>query len=115
VAHGTEGLEDYLRLGIESHDQFRIVITPKFAKEGKVHELGIGKSIRSGIEGLAAFFDIVNGNDQILSLKIGQKAQTTGSGTDDTFNAIRQLDLSPSCIDYYSFARVRDQGDPEKS
>jgi hypothetical protein len=63
VAHCAERLEDHLRLGIESHDQLRIIITSKFTKQGILLKLGIGKGIRSGIEGLAAFFDIVNSNN----------------------------------------------------
>jgi hypothetical protein len=114
VPHGAESLEDHLGLWIEGDDQLRMIITSKFPKQGILSKPGIGKGIRPSIKRLPAFFHIINSDNQVLSLKIGQKSQTTRSGTDNTFNAIGQAHLSPSRIDHYSFAGMGSYRDAEE-
>ena len=74
VSHGTESFEDDLGWWIENHDQLRVIITSKFTKHGIFLKLRISERIRPRVKYWATLFHIVNGNDQVLSLKIGQKA-----------------------------------------
>ena len=92
VAHGAVGLENDLGLGRQGQDQFRIVVAAELAEGRQVLELRVGQGIGPGVELVAPRLDVVDGDRHVLGLEIGQQAQRTGTGTDDTRYGFRNFD-----------------------